>query len=62
MSRPNLRRARAMVIEHCRAYGVPYVENNLFKAHAIVVRHLNEVGWKGRHAFVCPPSAEMGRR
>ena len=62
MPRPNLRRARALVIEHCRTHGVPYVENNLLKAHAIVVAYLNEVGWKGRHAFVCPPAAEMGRR
>lgn len=62
MPRPHLRRARAMVIEHCRAYGVPYVENNLPRALAIVVRYLNDVGWAGRHAFVCPPAAAMGRR
>lgn len=62
MPRPNLRRARAMVIEHCRTYDVPYVENNLPQALAIVVRYLNEVGWAGRHAFICPPAAAMGRR
>lgn len=61
MPRPQLRRARDLVRRHCQAHDVPYVENNLFAAHAIVVRYLNEVGWKGRHAFVCPPAAEMGR-
>ncbi|MGC3955953.1 MAG: acyl-CoA desaturase [Propionicimonas sp.] len=61
MPRPQLRRARALVLQHCRAQQVPYEENNLFRALGIVVRYLNEVGWKGRHAFVCPPAAEMGR-
>ena len=61
MPRPNLRRARALVIEHCRRYDVPYVENNLGAALTIVVRYINDVGWAARHSFSCPAAASMGR-
>ncbi len=62
MPRPNLRRARAIVREHCLRHGVPYVENDLGQALTIVVRYINDVGWAARHSFSCPAAADMGRR
>ncbi|WP_298130279.1 acyl-CoA desaturase [Micropruina sp.] len=61
MPRPHLRQARLLVREHCRAHGVPYVENNLGAALTIVVRYINDVGWAARHSFSCPAAASMGR-
>ncbi len=61
MPRPHLRAARTLVRQHCRKYDVPYVENDLVEALAIVVRYLNDVGWAARHTFSCPAAASMGR-
>lgn len=60
MPRPHLHRARQLVRKHCRTYDVPYVENNLAEALAIVVRYVNDVGLAARH-FNCPAAASMGR-
>ena len=60
MPRPHLHRARRLVRAHCRKYGVPYVENSLGEALAIVARYVNEVGLAARQ-FHCPAAAGMGR-
>ncbi|WP_114559807.1 fatty acid desaturase family protein [Desertihabitans aurantiacus] len=54
MSRPSLRKVKAMVVEHCTAVGVPYTEMSLWKAYGQVVDHLNTVGLKNRDPFLCP--------
>ncbi|MFT4293831.1 MAG: acyl-CoA desaturase [Micropruina sp.] len=61
MPRPHLRQARELVRRHCLKYDVPYVENDLIEALAVVVRYINDVGWAARHSFSCPAAASMGR-
>lgn len=61
MPRPHLARTRRLVREHCRRHNVPYTENNIVDAMAIVVRYINEVGWAARTSFNCPAAASMGR-
>jgi fatty acid desaturase len=44
MPRPNLRRARALVLQFCATNGLPYAETSLFRSYALALRHLREVG------------------
>jgi fatty acid desaturase len=44
MPRCNLRRAQALVREHCRVHAIDYVETTLAGSYAIVLRHLHGLG------------------
>ncbi len=44
MPRPNLRRARPVIAEHCRARGIPYAETTLLASYGLALRHLHQVG------------------
>jgi fatty acid desaturase len=61
MPRPHLRKARALVRQHCSDHDVPYTETNLGEALLIVVRYMNEVGLAASRTFRCPTGAVMGR-
>jgi fatty acid desaturase len=54
MPRPNLRKVRPLVREHCAKHGVTYTETTLLKSYGIVVRYLNQVGLSKRNPFECP--------
>ncbi|WP_081746607.1 acyl-CoA desaturase [Arthrobacter sp. H5] len=54
MARPNLRRAREIVKDHCAQQGIPYTETSLIASYGIVMRYLNEVGLKSADPFECP--------
>jgi fatty acid desaturase len=54
MARPNLAKAREIVIEQCRTRGVPYTETTLLQSYAIVIAYLNRVGLAARDPFDCP--------
>jgi fatty acid desaturase len=60
MARPNLLKARPIVLAHCRALGLPYTELSVTAAWGRVVRHLNEVG-STAGAFRCPVTEDCGR-
>jgi fatty acid desaturase len=57
MPRPHLSRAREIVMEQCRALGVPYTETSLWRSYAIVIDYLNRVGLAARDPFDCPMAA-----
>jgi fatty acid desaturase len=61
MPRPHLRRARALVREHCATHGIPYTETGLVRSYGIVIRYLNRVGLAARDPFDCPVAAQFGR-
>ncbi|MEZ5127289.1 MAG: fatty acid desaturase [Micropruina glycogenica] len=61
MPRPHLFKARRLVLAHCREHRVPYTENRLGEALAIVVRHMNDVGLTAARRFTCPTAGAMGR-
>nr|WP_141896551.1 acyl-CoA desaturase [Microbacterium kyungheense] len=61
MARPHLAQARAIVIDHCRALGVPYAETTLWRSYGIVIAYLNRVGLAARDPFDCPVAASYGR-
>jgi fatty acid desaturase len=44
MPAPNLRRARALVREHCAELGIPYHETSLVRSWREALRHLHAVG------------------
>jgi fatty acid desaturase len=44
MPRPNLRRARPIIANHCRAHGISYSEETLLGSYGLALRHLREVG------------------
>jgi fatty acid desaturase len=54
MPRRNLSRAREIVIDQCRALGVPYTETTLWRSYGIVIGYLNRVGLAARDPFDCP--------
>ncbi len=54
MARPNLKRAQAIVREHCREHQITYTETTLWRSYQVILRHLNEVGLKNRAGFECP--------
>ncbi|MGV8908754.1 MAG: fatty acid desaturase family protein [Propionicimonas sp.] len=60
LPRPQLRKARRLVRQHCRDLGVRYTETSLVEALSIVVRHLSEVGLAAPR-FSCPTAATLGR-
>jgi fatty acid desaturase len=61
MPRPHLRRARALVRQHCREHEVRYTETSLGEALTIVARYMNDVGLAASRTFRCPTAATMGR-
>lgn len=62
MARPNLKRARVLVREHCAEHQVPYSETTLWAAFGIVIRYLNRVGLAARKPFDCPMAADYRPR
>ena len=62
MPRPHLAKARLLVMEHCRAAGVPYTETTLMRSYGIVVRYLNRVGLAARDPFDCPMMTQLRPR
>lgn len=55
MPRPNLARAREIVIEFCKEKNVPYTEMGLFESYGVVIKYLNRVGLSSNvDPFVCP--------
>lgn len=61
MARPQLAKARAIVIDHCRTLGVPYTETTLLQSYGIVIAYLNRVGLAARDPFDCPTGATLRR-
>jgi fatty acid desaturase len=59
MPRPHLRKARALVREHCRSLGVPYTETSMLSSYRIVIGYLNRVGLAARDPFDCPLAGQM---
>ncbi len=57
MPRPYLSRARGIVMDQCRALGVPYTETSLWRSYGIVIAYLNDVGLAARDPFDCPMAA-----
>jgi len=55
MPRPNLARAREIVIEFCKEKNVPYTEMGLFESYGKVIQYLNKVGLSSNSSpFDCP--------
>ncbi|GAA1346205.1 fatty acid desaturase family protein [Arthrobacter roseus] len=54
MPRPHLRKASAIVREHCARLKVPYTEVGVAASYASVVSYLNRVGLAARDPFDCP--------
>lgn len=54
MPRPALKRARALVREHCARHEIGYEETSLPRAYARIVRYLNVVGRRDADPFRCP--------
>jgi fatty acid desaturase len=55
MPRPNLARAREIVIEFCKEKNVPYTEMGLFQSYGNVIKYLNKVGLSSNaDPFTCP--------
>jgi fatty acid desaturase len=61
MARPNLLKARPIVLAHCAALGIPYTETSTTAAWRRVIAHLNEVGATAGARFRCPVTEECGR-
>nr|WP_275562099.1 acyl-CoA desaturase [Microbacterium aoyamense] len=53
MPRPHLSKAREIVMDQCRALGVPYTETSLIESYGIVIAYLNRVGLAARDPFDC---------
>ena len=43
MSRPNLRRAQALVRQYCRERQIPYTRTSLLDSYRLALRHLHTV-------------------
>ena len=54
MPRPNLRKVRPIVREHCARHNVKYTETSLLEAYGVVARYLNQVGLAAKDPFRCP--------
>ncbi len=55
MARPQLKRARKLVIEFCKEKGIKYTEVSFPKGYASVISYLNSVGTSTRvDPFICP--------
>ncbi|WP_223692731.1 fatty acid desaturase family protein [Leifsonia poae] len=59
MPRPHLRKAAAIVREHCAAENIPYTQTTLINSYAIVIEYLNRVGLSARDPFDCPAAAVL---
>jgi fatty acid desaturase len=57
MPRANLRKARPIVQNYCRQHDIAYHEVPIYRAWAIVIRYLNQVGMAGRDAYGCPTAS-----
>ncbi|WP_439591392.1 fatty acid desaturase family protein [Microbacterium sp.] len=53
MPRPHLAKAREIVMDQCRALGVPYTETSLIQSYGIFIAYLNRVGLAARDPFDC---------
>lgn len=63
MARPFLRKAHAIVAEHCRQNDITMVEMNLLASYKTIMQHLNKVGLSNNaDPFVCPMVAELRPR
>ncbi len=63
MARPYLRKAHAIVAEHCRQNDITLVEMNLLASYKVIMQHLNKVGLSNNaDPFVCPMVAELRPR
>jgi fatty acid desaturase len=63
MARPYLRKAHAIVAEHCRENDITLVEMNLLASYKTIMQHLNTVGLSNNaDPFVCPMVAELRPR
>ncbi|WP_152364056.1 fatty acid desaturase family protein [Microlunatus speluncae] len=60
MPRPHLRRAAAIVREHCQEVRIPYLETTLPASYARIVSYLNRVGLHARDPFDCPAARALG--
>jgi fatty acid desaturase len=54
MARPNLKKAQAIVREHCHQHGITYTEMSLVRSYKVILGYLNQVGLGARATFVCP--------
>jgi fatty acid desaturase len=59
MPRPHLRKAAAIVREHCATENIPYTQTTLMRSYAIVIAYLNRVGLAARDPFDCPAAAAL---
>lgn len=59
MPRPHLRRAAAIVREHCQRVKIPYIETTLPQSYARIVSYLNRVGLHARDPFDCPAARNL---
>ncbi|WP_431278587.1 fatty acid desaturase family protein [Leifsonia poae] len=59
MPRPHLRKAAAIVREHCAAENIPYTQTTLLRSYGIVINYLNRVGLSARDPFDCPAAATL---
>ena len=63
MARPYLRKAHAIVAEHCRENDITLVEMNLLASYKTIMQHPNKVGLSNNaDPFVCPMVAELRPR
>lgn len=55
LARPQLKKARQLVIEFCKEKRIKYTEVSFSQGYASVIRHLNEVGTSTKiDPFICP--------
>jgi fatty acid desaturase len=59
MPRPHLRRARELVMAHCREEGIPYHEEGFFSSYSLVVKYLDVVGMRGSDPLECPLASRL---
>jgi hypothetical protein len=59
MPRPHLRKAAAIVREHCAAENIPYTQTTVLRSYGIVIQYLNRVGLSARDPFDCPAAATL---
>lgn len=59
MPRPNLHKARTLVMTFALNNDISYQEVSVHRAWGIVVNYLNEVGLAGRRAYSCPTATAL---
>lgn len=60
MARPNLRKARELVLAACAREGLTYTETSMATSYARVISYLNRVGLSARDPFDCPAVQQYG--